>query len=62
MLCPILEYGASRLDPYREIYRPLPTGGNPNAVNKYHIIKKSVYDLKPCLFNYRPIRLKIEIT
>lgn len=62
MLCPSLEYGALRWDPFREVYRPLTPGGNPNAINKYHIIKKSVYGLKPSLFNYRLIRLKIEIT
>jgi hypothetical protein len=61
MFCPILECGASCLNSYRKVYRPLPPGGKQNAVNKY-IIKKSVYDLKPWLFNYTPIRLKIEIT
>jgi len=34
MLCPSIEYGASCWDPFREVYRPLPPGGNTNAVNK----------------------------
>jgi hypothetical protein len=45
-----------------EICRLLPPGGNQNTVNKYHITKKALYGLKPSLFNYRLISIKIEIT
>jgi len=37
MLCPSLEYGNSGWDPFREVYRPLPPGGNTKAVNHKEI-------------------------